>query len=119
MQTRFFMEVAAITAGCLSGTLHASKRNYDIVGITVIGIATGIGGGIIRDILIGQGPALAIKIPRYLLIVFSATLIGMYLGTLVNKLKKFLWIMDSLALGFFTVAGIQRALIYEIPWTSA
>lgn len=108
------IEFLAIASGCLSGVLHALRRNFDIVGVMIIGIASGVGGGILRDILISNGPPLVIKYESYLITILSATFIGMFFGTLVDRLQKVIWHIDAFSLGFFTIAGMQRAFLNDL-----
>jgi len=108
------IEFLAIASGCLSGVLHALRRNFDIVGVMIIGIASGVGGGILRDVLISNGPPLVIKYESYLITILSATFIGMFFGTLVDRLQKIIWHIDAFSLGFFTIAGMQRAFLNDL-----
>ncbi len=106
---RVVVELAAVAAGSLSGSLHAIRREYDLVGVTVIAVAAGLGGGIIRDLLIAQGPVLALEHPGLLLTALFAAAVGMVLGHRTRHVHAVLWIVEALALGLLTVAGIQRA----------
>jgi uncharacterized membrane protein YeiH len=108
------IEFLAIASGCLSGVLHALRRNFDIVGVMIIGIASGVGGGILRDILISDGPPLVIKYESYLITILSATFVGMFFGTLINRIQKVIWHVDAFSLGFFTIAGMQRGFLSDL-----
>jgi uncharacterized membrane protein YeiH len=64
----------------------------------------------IRDVLLGQGPALALQSPSLLIAAIFASLLGVLLfSQLINHLGPFMWVVDSLALGLFAVAGLKRA----------
>jgi uncharacterized membrane protein YeiH len=116
--SKTLIELGAVAAGSISGTLHAMERKFDIVGVGVIGIVTGIGGGLIRDALLGQ-PALTLQYSEFLLTAICASLIGAFFGSYFNRLSPLLWFADSLSLGLFTVAGVQRAIRLGLPGTSA
>lgn len=106
---RPFLELAAAAAGAVSGALHAQRRRFDFVGVEVIGVVSGLGGGVIRDVLLGQGPALALQTPALVITSLAAALSGGLFGSLAIRLERPIWIIDALTLGLFTVAGLKRA----------
>lgn len=106
---RPYVELTAVAVGAVSGALHAQRRGFDLVGVAVIGLIGGLGGGLIRDILLGLGPVLALRSPVYLVTALVAAPLGILFGTLFGRLAGPIWLVDSLALGLFTVAGLQRA----------
>jgi uncharacterized membrane protein YeiH len=72
-------------------------------------VARGVGGGIVRDILLSQGPVRALRHPTLLLMALLGAAAGMLLGQKTVYLRQVFWLSEALALGLFTVAGIQRA----------
>ena len=106
---RAVVELTAVVAGGISGALHAIRREYDLVGITVIGVVSGLGGGIVRDLLLSQGPVLALQQKGLLLTAFLGAGAGMLLGQRTAHFRAVFWFFEALALGLFTIAGIQRA----------
>jgi uncharacterized membrane protein YeiH len=106
---RASIELSAIASGSLSGALHGIRREFDIFGVVVIAVVTGLGGGIVRDLLLAQGPVLALRHPNFLLTALAAAGAGILIGHRTVHLRLVLWILDALALGLFTVTGIQRA----------
>jgi len=106
---RAVVELTAVAVGAISGSLHAIRREYDLVGITVIGVIGGLGGGIVRDLLLSQGPVLALQQKGLLLTAFLGAGVGMLLGQRTAHFRAVFWFFEALALGLFTVAGIQRA----------
>lgn len=67
-----------------------------------------------RDVLISNGPPLVIKFEIYLITILSATFIGMFFGTLIERLQKVIWHVDAFSLGFFTIAGMQLAFLNNL-----
>ncbi len=106
---RGVIEIAAVGVGAISGALHGVRREYDLVGVTVIAVVSGVGGGIIRDILLAQGPVLALRHPTLLLAALLGAAAGMLFGQKTAYLRQVFWLSEALALGLLTVAGIQRA----------
>ena len=60
------VEVAAVGVGALSGGVHADGRKADAIGTFSLALATGVGGGIVRDLLLGADPPAALRVPIYL-----------------------------------------------------
>jgi uncharacterized membrane protein YeiH len=106
---RPYVELTAVAAGAISGSLHARRRGFDFVGVEAIGVASGLGGGLIRDMMLGRGPALALQSPALLVTALVAAPIGALFGSLATRLRRTMWAIDTLALGLFAVAGLQRA----------
>ena len=114
MNTIFFiLEIIGVVAFSLSGALTAMKKEMDIFGACVLGMTTSIGGGIIRDVILGITPPTAFINPLYAIIGFLIPAI-----TYIPKLQKFftrkhktydfcLMIADALGLSIFTVVGVN------------
>src|SRR5215510_11065478 len=107
--TRPYAEFTAVIFGAVSGAVHAKQRSFDFVGVVIIGLVSGLGGGLIRDVLLGKGPALALQSPTLLVVAMIASLVGVLFDPLLARFRPVYWVVDSLALGLFAVAGLQRA----------
>lgn len=64
----FALEIIGTIAFAISGATLGLEKGMDLMGITILGLTTGVGGGIIRDIIIGQTPPLTFRDPTYLII---------------------------------------------------
>ncbi len=113
-----FFEITAITLGALGGALALRREQgapYDTIGLLGLGLISGVGGGVVRDVLLGDGPPLALQHPSYLAYALcgagAAILFGRNVGP---RLLATMNIVDALALGLFTVAGSTRALSYGL-----
>jgi uncharacterized membrane protein YeiH len=94
----------------LSGTLTASRKNMDIVGFALLGSVTGIGGGTIRDVLLGTLPVFWVKQPAYLLTCVLVSCVSFFVAHLVqSRLRLLLW-CDAVGLALFSVTGAAVAL---------
>ena len=109
------LELIGTVAFALSGALTAIKKEMDIFGACVLGTTTAIGGGIIRDLLIGINPPTSLIDPTNALIA-----IGISVITYIPIIQKFvirkhkiydfiLFIADAVGLGVFTVVGVRTA----------
>jgi uncharacterized membrane protein YeiH len=112
---RPYVELTAVGAGAISGALHASRRSFDFVGVVLISVATGTGGGLMRDMMLDQGPALALRSKAVIVTAVTAALAAALFGRPASRLARLLWTIDSIALGLFTVAGLNRAEMAGLP----
>ncbi len=106
---RVYIELGSVLAGALSGALHGLRRKFDLVGIVIIAIATGLGGGMLRDVLLSQGPPVALRHEAYLLTALAGGVVCTLFATLISRLGSALALADALSLGLFAIAGLQRA----------
>src|SRR5215468_7790647 len=117
--TRPYVEFTAVAFGAVSGALHAKRRSFNFVGVVIIGIVSGLGGGVVRDVLIGRGPVLALQSPTFLVVAVVASLVGVLFDTILSRLRPISWVVDTLSLGLFAVAGLERAQAARLSITSS
>jgi uncharacterized membrane protein YeiH len=110
-------DLLAVGIGSLQGASFAAQfrdRRLDLLGVAVIGIATGFGGGIVRDVLLGQVPA-ALASNWYLPVATAAALVGMLLERLFDRLRHLITALDALTIGLFAAIGTTKALALGLP----
>jgi uncharacterized membrane protein YeiH len=93
----------------ISGALAASRKRMDVVGFALLGTVTGIGGGTLRDLLLGLSPVFWVREPAYLVvcvIVSSAVFVTAHIPQ--SRYRVLLW-FDALGLALFAVTGAERA----------
>lgn len=109
------LELIGTVAFAASGALTAMKKRMDLLGIVVLGVITAVGGGILRDIILGATPPFAFRNPlcACVAVVTSLLLFIPYLRRPIMRNQKVfdlvMLIMDSIGLGIFTVMGIWIA----------
>lgn len=103
-------ELLAVFAGGLSGGLAAVRRRLDLVGIITLAIVSGMGGGIIRDLLLQRYGIAAFHDNRYLLVSLVAATTVFFFSGAVHRLKKPMSYVDAVSLGLFVVVGADKAL---------
>ena len=113
-----WIELPAIIAGALAGALFAQRRGLDAIGILAIALVNGLGGGMLRDVLLARVPV-ALEEPRYLLGVIAASLAGAFFAEAANRMRHAMVAIDAIALGLFSVIGAQSALLADLPLGSA
>lgn len=104
------VDLTAVFIGALTGALVARRLRYDITGHWTLALVSGLGGGIIRDVLIASGPPLALTEPAYLPVVLVATVVSALFGSRLDQLRKTILVIDAISVANFAVAGSLRAL---------
>jgi uncharacterized membrane protein YeiH len=110
-------DLLAVGVGSLQGALFASgfrDRRLDLLGIAIIGVATGVGGGLLRDLLLNVTPV-ALQSNWYLPATVVAALLGMLLGRLFRRLDPLITFLDALTIGLFGAIGATKALAVGMP----
>lgn len=115
----FVLETVGTIAFASSGAMIAIERNLDLLGIIVLGVITAVGGGMIRDLTIGNIPPALFRNPIYVwmalitvLILFTVIRFHPFIlsGAFRNNYEKIMNIFDAIGLGAFTVVGIDTAV---------
>lgn len=110
-------DLLAIAIGGVQGAMFAAQfrdRRLDLLGIAIIGIATGFGGGILRDLLLNVLPA-ALQSNWYLPVATAAALVGMLLAQIFSRLSQVITALDALTIGLFGAIGTTKALAIGVP----
>jgi uncharacterized membrane protein YeiH len=99
----------AVAAQAMTAALAAGKRSMDWAGVCMLGCITALGGGTIRDVLLGHFPLLWVQQPIYLAITTVAALVTILLARLVHRLNLAFLVLDAIGLVVFTMAGCDVA----------
>jgi|TARA_B100001059_G_scaffold94749_2_gene93975 uncharacterized membrane protein YeiH len=102
--------IIAITAEAMSGALAAGRRNMDFFGVAVIAFLTALGGGTVRDILLGNFPITWTQHPLYIYITITGGLATIVLARFMRHLHQLFLVLDAIGLVAFTVIGCNVAL---------
>lgn len=113
------VDIFGIFVGALTGALVGLRYRYDIMGIWFLALVTGLGGGIIRDMMLPLGPPLALTNPFYLPTVMVAAAAVALWGRHIGELRTTITVLDAIALGNFAVAGTLRAFDADLSFWSA
>jgi uncharacterized membrane protein YeiH len=100
-----------ILAFVITGCIVASRQKMDVVGFIVLGTVTGIGGGTLRDLLLGHLPVFWVREPAYLLVCVVVSAAMFFSPTIPPNRYRFLLWIDALGLALFSVTGAERALM--------
>ena len=105
-----FFDYSGTLVFAISGVLTAINRKFDIVGASVIGMVTAIGGGTIRDLLIGSTPVAWMTNDLYIAIILGAVPLCYLFKARILRLKKSMFLFDTIGIGLFTILGIEKTL---------
>ena len=109
------IELLGTYAFAISGIRHAAAKHFDWFGGYVCGIAVAIGGGTIRDVMLGITP-FWMTTPIYIICTAAALLTVAFFGRWMEVLKNAWFVFDTLGLALFTIAGIQKSLAMDQPF---
>ena len=98
----------------VSGAFAAMQKRFDVFGVLIIAFATSVGGGTLRDVLLGDTPVFWLKNANYSLLILFTAVLAMVFWKKIKSLKITLFLFDSLGLGFFTIIGLQKGLSYDL-----
>lgn len=110
VQIPIWLDLLAVVPAALAGALIASRANFDLAGIFGVGLLAGLGGGILRDVLLNQLPV-AFKSPWYIVAALSCALV---IALTASRLERYLWLVvyfDAAALGLYGVTGVNKGLV--------
>jgi uncharacterized membrane protein YeiH len=111
----FAVDLAGTLLFAIEGATAAIAGNLDLLGLMVLAFATALGGGIIRDLLIGAVPPNSLRDWRYSALVFAGAAIVFFLHSFVQAIPGgVIILLDAAGLALFAVAGTQKALIYKM-----
>ena len=122
MQSELFViplwaDLLAVGIGSLQGALFSAQfrdKRLDWLGVAIIGISTGLGGGLVRDLLL-NAPLAPLQSNWYLIVATVAAFIGMLLERVFHRLRHVITALDALTIGLFGAIGTTKALSLGLP----
>jgi uncharacterized membrane protein YeiH len=115
----YAIELTAVTFGALSGSLHATRKGLDPVGVFTIALLSAVGGGAIRDVLLQNGVPVFLVSPAYLSLAALASVVGIVFARLVRAALPVMSVVDTLLIGVWVLLGAERALLIDLTFSAA
>lgn len=103
------IDVLGLTAFGISGAYAAMEKRLDIFGVIILAFVTSIGGGTVRDLLLGNTPLFWLTDKHYGWIVLGSAIAAISFKNILRNFHKTLLVFDSLGLGLYTIVGLQIA----------
>ncbi|MFH8613659.1 trimeric intracellular cation channel family protein [Streptomyces sp. NPDC017979] len=113
------LDLAGIFVFAISGALLAVRKNFDVFGMAVLAEVTALGGGLLRDLIIGAVPPAAFTDLGYFLMPLVATALVFFLHPVVERIQTGVNVFDAAGLGLFCVTGTTKAYEYGLGLTSS
>ncbi|EID74687.1 trimeric intracellular cation channel family protein [Imtechella halotolerans] len=110
----FFLDSIGTFVFAISGALAAMNKRLDPFGIFIIAFVTALGGGTLRDVLIGHTPVGWMENLDYVYIVIVGTLFAIFFRRKIDYLRKSLFLFDTIGLGVFTIIGIEKGIATDL-----
>lgn len=104
------LEITGTIAFAVSGALTAINKKFDLFGILFIAFVTAIGGGTLRDIMIGKTPVSWMTDLIYVYLIIAAFVIAIVFRRKLDKFRTSLMLFDSVGLSVFTILGIEKGI---------
>lgn len=99
----------------ISGISVAVDKKFDIVGAIILAMVTAIGGGTLRDLLIGNTPVGWMTDINYLFVILAALPVSYFFLEIINRLHKGIFLFDTIGIGLFTILGLEKTLAAGLP----
>jgi uncharacterized membrane protein YeiH len=122
LATPLWLAVLGIAVNALVGALHGytdEHHHWDIVGVLTFALLMGLGGGIIRDLLLGELPPTSLRTPWPLVTVVLSVALARLVGRHIAAVPGVLGALDALALGLFAMSGAAASIAHGLPSVSA
>ena len=108
------IDILGTIAFAISGVLVAMEKKLDIFGVFIIAFVTAIGGGTLRDILIGNTPVIWMRNHIYIFVVLVAVLFAVIFVKQLKYLRKTLFLFDTIGIGLFTMVGVEKGIAADL-----
>ncbi|MBT8244874.1 MAG: trimeric intracellular cation channel family protein [Winogradskyella sp.] len=108
------IDILGTIAFAISGVLVAMNKKMDAFGVLIIAFVTAVGGGTLRDVLIGATPVFWMKDMTFIVVISTATLFAVVFRNYIKHLRKSLFLFDTIGIGLYTVIGIEKGLSADL-----
>jgi uncharacterized membrane protein YeiH len=116
MSLIYILDLCAVGVCAITATLEAQRRELDLFGVATIAVIAGIGGGTVRDLLLGRLPVYWVHDPLYVVVGIIAAMLTFYFEKKISIPKNFFLLPDAVGLALFTVIGTSVAMSLQVHW---
>ncbi len=105
------LDILGTIAFSISGVLVAMSKRMDPFGVLIIAFVTAVGGGTLRDIMVGIEPVSWMRNMTFVYVIMASTVFAIIVRKRISYLRKSLFFFDTLGIGLYTVVGIETGLV--------
>ena len=117
--TMYFLDLFGVAMFAIAGALVAEEKQLNILGVLLSAILTAVGGGTLRDLILGQTPVFWIQNPAYLIVAAIAGFSVFVVAPYYRFRGRVFLLADAASLAIFTIIGIQKAISIDVPLLNA
>lgn len=110
----YILDILGTVAFAISGVLVAMEKRMDLFGILIIAFVTAIGGGTIRDVIIGNTPVNWMKDMNYSYAIIGSAVFAIVVRRKINYLRTSLFLFDTIGIGLYTVVGVEKGISADL-----
>ena len=110
----YIIDILGTIAFAISGVLVAFNKRMDLFGILIIAFVTAVGGGTLRDLLLGEVPVSWMTDITYSYVIIGSAIFAILLRNKINYLRTSLFLFDTIGIGLYTVIGIEKGINAEL-----
>ncbi len=116
MQIPYYVDLLGTLVFAISGALAAfGKKLYqDLFGVSFTAFITAIGGGTLRDIILGVHPLSWIADGNYIIAIIAGVLLTVFFKQYIKRIPRTLFLLDTLGVAIYTILGVQKSLSHEV-----
>src|SRR5690606_5846584 len=107
----YTIDILGTIAFAISGVLVAINKKMDLFGILIIAFVTAVGGGTLRDIMIGDTPVSWMRDITYTYVILTSAIVAILLRNKIDYLRTSLLLFDTIGIGLYTLVGIEKSII--------
>lgn len=108
------IDILGTVAFAISGVLVAMEKKLDLFGVLIIAFVTAIGGGTLRDLLIGNTPVVWMRDLTYVFTILITVVFGIVFVNQLKYLRRSLFLFDTIGIGLYTMVGLEKGLQAEL-----
>ncbi|TXG39137.1 trimeric intracellular cation channel family protein [Seonamhaeicola maritimus] len=110
----YTIDILGTIAFAISGVLVAFNKKMDLFGVLIIAFVTAVGGGTLRDLLIGNTPVSWMMDMTYTYVIIASAIFAIIFRSKINYLRTSLFLFDTIGIGLYTLVGIEKGLQAEL-----
>ena len=111
----YWLEQLGVAVAAITGVLAARGKRVDLFGVVVLAVVTAFGGGTIRDLTLGAVPVFWVADGNYIVTAVATALVTFVVARFHEFSNRALLLADAVALAFFTMIGVKKALVFAAP----